>query len=270
MKKSIRKKNKTNKKKLIIIPLILLAILALIYLVTRLDLKSYFVPIYKMSDRTENVKKAKAKYKNETEVVGWIKVQGTNIDYPIIYMEEGSYKEVDFDYAWINDNPKSLTNKPTIFGHNIRNVSSSPIIGDNTMRKFEQLMSYIYYDFNKENKYIQYTINGKNYLYQIFSVSLVSNFDIDYEYISYTKDEMKEYITKSLKESFFKYDIEVDENDKIITLVTCTRFDGKQLNDLKIDAKLIEKEEKGYNYKVSEKKNYKDIKKILKGDGEHV
>ena len=80
---------------------------------------------------------------------------------------------------------------------------------------------------------------------------------------------MKKYIKESLNDSYFKYDVDVGEDDKIITLVTCTRFDGKLLNDFKIDAKLIDKN-KGYNYNVSEKKNYDYVKKILKGDGNDV
>ena len=43
----------------------------------------------------------------------------------------------------------------------MKNVSSQPLIGDKNQGRFEQLMAYIYYDFVKENKYIQYTINNK-------------------------------------------------------------------------------------------------------------
>lgn len=269
MKKSVRRKKNIMNKKIIILLIFLLAILALLYLFKRLDLKQIFVPIYEVSDRTSNVKKASKKYSDQADVVGWIKVQGTNIDYPVVYEDGSTTERYSFNYAWINRNNKKLTNRPIIFSHNIRNVSSQPLVGDKEMDQFEQLMSYIYYNFNKDNKYIQYTVNGKNYLYQIFSVSIVDDNLIDYYDTAYTKKEMKKYIKESLNDSYFKYDVDVGEDDKIITLVTCTRFDGKLLNDFKIDAKLIDKN-KGYNYNVSEKKNYNYVKKILKGDGNDV
>ncbi len=251
-----------NKKNLYIILIFLLVILALCYLFRVLDVKKYLIPIYKVEDRTSQIKKAEEKYKDE-DVVGWIRVQGTNIDYPIVRnYQDMEIRERGFDHVWVNSNIKPLPN--------VRNVSKHPIIGDKNMNRFEQLMSFIYYDFNQDNKYIQVSIGKKNYLYQIFSVAIVPDYKINYRTTSYTKKQKRELIEESMKDSYFKYDIEVSENDKIISLVTCTRFNGFTSDDFKIDAKLVENEKKGYNYSVSESKNYKNIKKILEGDGDDV
>ena len=80
------------------------------------------------------------------------------------------------------------------------------------------------------------------------------------------EEELKDYLKKSLDDSYFKYDIDVDENDKIITLITCTRFfGGLKSTRFKIDGKLLEKDEKAKLSKVSTKSNYQEIEEILKG-----
>ncbi len=259
MKKSVRSHKKITEKYIFSI-LVLIFIFVILFCYFN---KNKFIPIYKIKDRTKEVEKVKKKYTDE-EVIGWIKVQGTNIDYPIIKYRNGMLDGENIDYAWTNVKVDKLSNFLTISSHNLRNVSSKPIIGDDTMNQFEQLMSFIYYDFNKDNKYIQYTINGKNYLYQIFSVALVNNSEVDYYESSYKKKDLKEYLNYSLEDSFFKYDVDVNSNDKIISLVTCTRFNGYISNVIKVDAKLIKKN-KGYNYNVSEKSNYTEIKKVLEG-----
>lgn len=259
-----------SKKKIYIALIFLLTILILFCLFKIFNLKRFFIPIYKIEDRTSNVKKAEEKYQHEA-VAGWIRVQGTNIDYPIVRnFQDITVKQRDFSHVWVNGNIEKLPEHFTLIGHNVRNVSKQPIVGDNDMDKFEQLMSYIYYDFNKDNKYIQITIGNKNYLYQIFSVAIVPDYKIRYQVTSYTKKKKKELIKESIEDSYFKYDVDVDENDHIISLVTCTRFNGYTSDDFKIDAKLVENKNKGYNYNVSEKKNYQKVKKILEGDGDDV
>lgn len=263
MKNGIRSK---NKKSIFIVLIFLLTILILFCLFKVFDLKKYFIPIYQIEDRTSNVKKVKKKYEDES-VIGWLRVQGTNIDYPIIE-NYGDVKEKEFDYLWTNNHVENLTDYLAIYGHNIRNVSSQPIVGNENMNKFEQLMSYMYYDFNQDNKYIQYTVGNKNYLYQIFSLAIVPSYKIDNTVTSYTKKEKEKKIKDSIRDSYFKFDVDVSTNDEIISLVTCTRFNGIASDNFKIDAKLVENGKKGYNYSVLENENYKSIKKILEGDGE--
>lgn len=225
-------------------------------------------PFYKVSSRVKEV--TEENKKRSEKVLGWIRVQGTNIDYPILYSKDENTNIndfVDYDFTWTNVDSKELTNRPIILGHNIKNVSSHPIIGDKNHTRFEQLAAFIYSDFVKDNKYIQYTIGGKDYLYKIFSISFVRTHSSDYGLNSFTKDEMKEYIEQSKKDSYFDFDVEVDSNDGIITLVTCTRFFGAGWGyDFKIDARLVRQGERIENYSFKEKESYKEIKKILKGD----
>ncbi len=263
------KKAKSNKIKLtkkIIFLLLLLLLILLAIILNGNKIKNKLIPVYTLQDRTSNVEKYKKKYKN-SNVIGWIKVQGTNIDIPIInYTQAG---KID-NYAWMYDDIDSLKDYMPIFGHNIRNVATPPAIGKNYMNRFEQLMSFVYSDFADENKYIQLTINGKNYLYQIYGVSIIDNTDIDTRYSDINDKNKDDYIKESINNSLYKYNVKVSNNDYLISLITCTRLYGRTDYSIKVDGKLVKNSNKGYNYDMHEKKNYKEIKKILEGDGEDV
>ena len=264
-----KRKNEDRKKLLIFttltttIVLLVITILLIVGLVKVITNNS--AVYYKIEPRSEEI----TKYANEHEeldTLGWLKVQGTNIDYPVIY---GSI-DLDFDtirndFTWLENKVQTIKNRIFIQGHNIRNVSSKPLITEESHSRFEQLPSFTYLDFAKENQYIQYTTAGKDYLYKIFSVAIVDDNDLSHTSKNFTKKELKEYITQSLKDSFYDYDIDVNENDNIITLATCTRFYGKVKNYIhKIDARMVRENEKVKNYSVKENKNYEKIKEAMK------
>lgn len=222
-------------------------------------------PYYKMKSR---IKKLNAFSMDNTKTIplGWIQVQGTNIDFPIMYYFdiEDEVENPSYDLGWNFENQKKLSKRTAILSHNVLNVSSHPIITDKNHRRFEQLMSFIYYDFNKQNKYIQYTINNKDYLFKIYAVYLEKNKNLDLYNIS--TNRLKNYIKSAKKMSYFDFDVDVNEKDNIITLITCTRFYGDDDYSFVIEARKVRKNEKIKNYKVKKNNNYKGIEKILNGD----
>ena len=132
-------------------------------------------------------------------------------------------------------------------------------------------MSFVYYDFAKDNKYVQYTIDGKNYTYKIFSVFFddTSKMINDQHNADISKKEMKKIVERYKKSSYFQYDVDVDENDKIITLNTCTRFYGiSNYKTFVVNARLLREDEKMNDYNIKIKDNYKKIEKIINKKGE--
>ncbi|MBO5138021.1 MAG: class B sortase [Bacilli bacterium] len=254
------KKNKIkNYKSLSIILIILFFIISLLTLYKRGAFSSNL--FFKVNSRVDKIKEESKKTKRE--IFGWIKIQGTNIDYPVLYnYNNKDLASANYNYTWINNPSEKLHNNIVIFGHNIRNVSSQPIITDKSHQRFEQLPSFLYYDFAKKNQYIQYTFNGKDYLYQIFSVAIVKEKYIDYAGEELNKKNFEEVVAGAKYDSYFDYDVKVTKEDKIISLVTCTRFYGGLGYDYKIVGKLVDKKI-GIPSKVTEKKNYNNIKKKL-------
>lgn len=247
---------KIKHKKQLIILLFVLIICVILLIILK--------PYYKIESRVNQVNEFSEK-NSSSKPLGWLRVQGTNIDFPIMY-----YNNVDdisdptYDLGWSYEENKKIVNRTVILSHNMRNVSSQPLIGNKDHARFEQLMAYIYYDFVKENKYIQYTINNKNYLFKIYGISLQKEEDLSLENLN--QNEMNDYIEYTKEKSYFNFDIDVNKNDKLITLITCTRFFGDSDYSFVVDGRLLRKHERINNYKVEESNNYNKIKKILKGD----
>lgn len=191
----------------------------------------------------------------DSVTLGWIMVQGTNIDYPVVYETNSVYNGLR-DYTWVSNYYAEGENRMTIFGHNVLNVSNKPLIGNSEHTRFEQLMAFVYEDFAKENLYIQYSHDGADDLYKIYAVSF-EEFDEDMGESFSSLDELTEYVNGVRKNSIYDYDVDVSNKDQLITLSTCTRFfglDGKQT--FKIDARKVRDNEKNDKYNVQKNKNY--------------
>lgn len=231
-----------------------------------------FYDYYPVESRVSNVERYASSDSSDYTTVGWLRVQGTNIDYPVIYAPDYDLSMKTDDFVWTEVSSDRLLNKVNIIGHNILNLSTHPLVTSENHKRFEQLMSFVYLDFVKENKYIQYTFQDKNYIYKIFSISFVDHDDIGlYAFEDYTKDEMNDYIQQSLQDSIFEFDIDVDEDDKIISLVTCTRMFGYG-NDIefRVDARLVREGEMKMNYGVQKSDKYQEIDDIMKGGENNV
>lgn len=237
---------------IIFILVILIAIVGAVYFF--FSKKSSYIP-FEVKERVEFVDTTSIA---ESPAVGWIRVQGTNIDYPIIYETPNAYRSGE-DYTWVSHRPGAGENRLAIYGHNVQNVSSEPIIGDPKHVRFEQLMGFVYYDFAKNNLYIQYTHNGIDEVYKIYAVGFVD--DNEQGETTQNIEEVKEYITKAKENSLYKYDIDVNENDIILSLITCTRYFGMgDRMQFRIDARKVREGENYEKYSVQTTKNYDIIK----------
>lgn len=245
---------------------IIIIFVAIFIIIIGIFIKTNFF-FYRIEDRTEDIKKFKGV--NGEKAIAWLRVQGTNIDFPIVYYEDSNVNDSTYNLGWNYNNSQKIDKKTTLFSHNILNVSSQPIIGNKNHKRFEQLMSYIYIDFVKENKYIQYSINGENYLFKIYAISFKTENELDYENVNPSDVVMKKYVNNTIKKSYFNFNVDVDERDKLISLVTCTRFFGDTTDySFVVDGRLIRKNELIKNYQVEEKNKYNKIKEIMKGDVE--
>ena len=230
---------------------------------------------FKTVDRVKNIKKEKKKEKNENgyTTIGWLRVQGTKIDTPIIKYDsvESMDKVNKDDYLWNEYPEEKIQKRVNIQGHNVLNLSTKPEVGLDYFTRFEDLMAFVYLDFAKENQYIQYTIDGKNYLYQIFAVYFDEIYNLDlYNPDEYKDEEVADFIQRSLDKSLYKYDVEVNKNEKVISLITCTRMYGNDKKQFLVVGKMIDNNSKTTNYEVKESSNYKEVKNLMKGVDENV
>lgn len=270
--RNIKKHRKKITYKYLIFSFLFLLILFLMFLL----IKNIFISkkeIFKIKSHDSEIKETEKKYNNsDYEVIGWIDVDGTNLNMPIFRAihEQGDYPVTMKKYAWSLSDSKKYYNFMAIFGHNIMNLGV-PKISDSSFNRFEELMGFVYEDFAKEHKYFQYTLNGKTYVYKIFSVSLPYAYEI-YNFPKYgaTKEKMKSLIKKFKEDSIYEYDVDVDEDDDILALTTCTRlFIDDGYFDMVVVGKRLDEGEKAIDYSLVKTKKYDRVENVLKGDGSY-
>ena len=264
-----KKKKKYNQRTRNFIMAIGLLICCCIMLTILFYEKVYNKEIYKIESRVENISKEKKKDEDGYKTIGWLRVQGTNIDTPIInYTTEDGTRLDKENFLWnINGNEK-LYNKVNILGHNILNLSSNPLSGKEYFTRFEDLMSFVYPEFVENNKYIQYTIDGEDYVYKIFAVYFIKQYKLDVKNKSnYTEENLDKHIDYIKSESIYDFDVDVNGSDQIISLITCTRMFGPNTSkEFVVTGRLVRDNEKMSNYTFETNANYKEIEEIMEGD----
>ena len=219
---------------------------------------------FTITDESDKIKEA-ATYGDD--VTGWLRVEGTNIDLALIARNnEKDIEDRSYQYAWTNSFPDENSNHFTYISHNIRNVSSNPIIGDDSMTYFEQLMSFIYPEFIKENQFIEFTgPDGETSIYRIYGVTLNEDSQSSSYYDTFSDEELDEYIKKAKSDSMYDMDVDVDSNDMLLTLYTCTRFYGSSdAYSFRVDARELREGEKMKYSTVETNKKYEKIAERMK------
>lgn len=228
-----------------------------------------YEPYYKIDSRLDKLEESKKIDSDDYKTVGWLKVQGSKIDMPILKTND-LYPVTLEEYAWTMAGDTNYHNVLNIMGHNIFNLGPAPTVHSDNFHRFEDVMSFVYYDIAKENKYIQLSVNGEEYLYKIFAASFLYGSDV---YLlpngDYSKEQVKSYINLMKQNSIYDYDVDTKTNDNYISLITCTRFfgtDGVKKDQFLIVGRRVRENEKIKDYQVKKNDKYKSVESVLKGD----
>lgn len=161
---------------------------------------------------------------SNSDVFGWIEVDGTDISYPVLY--DATNNNYYLDHTWLgeytldgsifvqNYNTKGFTDFNTVlYGHNM-----------NSGAMFAQLHRFKDESFFEENRHIIIYTPDSKLTYEIFAayrtddLHILANFDMS------TADSRTAYIDRiytHTTNAVFDGDITVTESDNIITLSTC-------------------------------------------------
>lgn len=161
---------------------------------------------------------------NNNDIVGIIKIDNTSINEPFAQTTNNDYylthtlnKEYDkygsiyMDYRIdLNDSKKIL-----IFGHN-----SS--IYNNEKVPFKELENYYEEDYYKNHKYITLILDQEIRRYEIFSV-YVETSDFTYMNLNFNDEEdWYKHISKLKSKSLYNTNVEINSDDEILILQTCS------------------------------------------------
>lgn len=178
---------------------------------------------------TERILKVKKLQEENEDIVGWIEIENTNINYPVLqgddneyylthnYKKEKSQKGSIFltkDYDWSLPSDNLL-----IYGHNIMNGLM-----------FQDLLKYSDEEFYESHPIIHFTTENKDVEFEIFSVfksrvfyKSEKNVFRYYDFVNAdTEEEYNEFVEKAKESSLYDIDITAEYGEQLITLVTCS------------------------------------------------
>lgn len=164
--------------------------------------------------------------KINSDVVGWLKIDGTNINYPIMqngdyYLHRNIYKKYSSHGTPYLAEHCNLTTSDNliIYGHHMN---------DNSM--FSGLVNYKNYNYYKNHKYIKfYTLKDGQTIENIYEVVIafktIVYSDNGFKYYNYTnfsdEQELNLFVNSCRDLEFYNTESTINYGDKLITLSTC-------------------------------------------------
>lgn len=155
------------------------------------------------------------------DIVAWLHVDGTNINYPILqtdnndfYLENNIIKEKTKD-GWpfmdYRNNTMMNDNNTIFYGHNLFNKTSFGSISNIFSKKW----------YKSSNHQIVLKTVAKKYTYEIFSCYETGD-EVDYlQNIFYSDEEYQTFLSSITGKSKFKFNSIPTPSENIITLSTC-------------------------------------------------
>lgn len=171
-----------------------------------------------------------------SDVIGWLRVPGTNINHPIVqdttdvnyYTARGYDKQYSY-YGVIWTNPSTvsgsssqLSSNTVLYGHNWTNYGASPRIGNPGDIMFGQLTGYHWLSQAQSYPYFYYSTPQEQMTFKIFAAFYT---EVGFAYNT-AEGNMGYIIGEALARSRHNFGVDVNASDKIVTLSTCTRAYG--------------------------------------------
>lgn len=247
MNKQEYKTSKTKKKRRKIVILFVFALLILLFLIGTIYLGYHLYHNYKnykdythilekiivddtqiTEEKTERMLKIEELRKQNSEVIGWLEISGTKINYPVtqgldndFYLSHNYKKEkstvgslfLDKDYDWNHGSTNYL-----IYGHRTKQGLM-----------FEDLIKYAKEEFYQEHKTIRFTTINDDCEYEILAVfysrvyyqSEKNVFRYYYFVNAKNEKEYDDFINNAKKNSIYETGVTANYGDQLLTLSTC-------------------------------------------------
>ncbi len=178
--------------------------------------------------KTERMLKLEELQKANSDIIGWLEIEGSNINYPVLqgvdndyYMEHDYQKKytmvgsifLDKDYGW-----EPASSNLLIYGHNIKN---------GTM--FQNLLNYTEKSYYEQHPTIRFTTNKEDVYYEIiaaFPSRVYNKSDKDvfryYHFINaQNEEEYNEFVENAKKASIYDTGKTAVYGEQLMTLSTC-------------------------------------------------
>jgi len=174
--------------------------------------------------------------KKNKDTVGWIKVEGTKVNYPVVQADNNDYylnrsfnkKKnasgwVFADYRVSFDNFGKNT---IIYGHNMTNKTMFGSIPSMLNNKYLK---------NSNKHYVKISTPNSNSVWKVFSIYTIKP-EVYYLKTNFKSEPYDKFLNKIKKRSVYNFKTEVSTDDKILTLSTCDNTGTKRIA---VHAKMI-------------------------------
>lgn len=181
------------------------------------------------------LEKYKKLYSQNKSLIGWLKIDDTNIDYPVMqtvnneyYLDHNYNQKYDKNGSIFLDKDCDITNPGTnmiIYGHHMKSG-----------KMFGKLNLYSSKDYYEKHKYIQFDTIYEEGTYEVmyvFRSRVYNESDIVFKYYQFFEASTPEEFDSNMKEmakiSLYDTGVKATYGDKLITLSTCdnTEEDGR-------------------------------------------
>ena len=186
--------------------------------------------------KTERMLQLEELQKENEEIIGWLEIEGTNINYPVLQAS-------DNDYYLTHNYKKEKSSTGSIFldkDFDLINGSSNYLIYGHRSKSglmFEDLMKYAKEDFYKEHTKVKFTTNKDDSLYEILSVfysrvyykSEKNVFRYYYFVNANNEQEYNDFVNNAKKVSLYDTGVTANYGEQLLKLSTCeySQEDGR-------------------------------------------
>ena len=208
----------------------------IVFIGSAIYLGKYYYTSYKESHafeglKTNNEHDLVALHAKNNDLVGWIKIEGTNIDYPVVQTpdEPEFYLRKDFEgkhsvagTPFMDANSKiGETKNYLIYGHNIKAGTMFHDLLEYEDKKFWEKHPTFTYDEYRDGK----QVNGTYKVIAFFRSSIKEEGSSEFKYYTYPnifdEDMYNEYVQGIKSIAAFDTGVEANWPDQLVTLSTC-------------------------------------------------
>ena len=167
-------------------------------------------------------------YKKNSDLIGWVTVKNTKIDYPVMQTPEeeeyyihrdfyGEYSSAGTLFVDLESNVQKPSDNILIYGHNMK-----------TGKMFHDLLKYENESFYKNHKYIQFDTIYGNGTYEViaaFRTHILTEKEDGFRYYQFfnAEDEsaFNQYVSGCKALTGYTIDTDASYGDSLLTLSTC-------------------------------------------------
>lgn len=155
------------------------------------------------------------------DTVAWLKVNGTNIEYPVVKAKDNdyylnhsfdkSYNGAGWTFADYRNKFDGADKNIIVYGHNRKDRSMFGSLKNVLNKEWHE---------NEENRKILFFTEEEESIYEVFSIYKIKD-ESYYIQTNFSSNSYLKFLQTIKKRSIYKFDVELNENDQILTLSTC-------------------------------------------------